>query len=79
MDEVVVRLPSREWAECAVEDLATEGCQAVVEPVPAADGTWALRITGPADKIAEIRYATQVPACRVDWAEFVNSVISGQR
>ena len=78
MDEVIVGFPSREWARCAITDLATEGCLAELLDGGDERGCWQLRVSGPADKISEIRLAARGPAARVDWAAFVNLALAGR-
>ena len=75
MDEVVVRFPSREWAESAIADLAAAGCEGELLPERDACGLWQLRVRGPAHLVAEIRFAIHLPETRVDWEAFVNQAV----
>jgi hypothetical protein len=73
-DSVVVPIPSREWALCAIEDLRREGLSAELEGLNAR-GSWLVRIEGPAGSIAEIRYSLQPRGESVCWEAFVNAAI----
>jgi hypothetical protein len=74
-DSIVVRLPDRQWALCAIDDLATEGCHARLLPERDADGLWQLHVSGPCELIDQIRFELHVPEVRVCWETFVNSAI----
>ena len=78
METITVRLPSRAWAEAAVEDLNRAGCLARLacereDP----EGMWAVEVTGTADQVREIRLATAPPCPKVDWESFVNACDAG--
>jgi len=75
MDSVVVPVPSREWALCAIEDLRREGLFADLDGQDA-NGMWQVRVEGPAGTIAEIRYGLQPPRARVCWETFVNAAVT---
>ena len=74
-DEVIVGFPTRVWAESAIEDLAAEGLTAELLDEVNAKGHWQVRITGCAEKLAEIRSACQPPCPPVDWEAFVNAAV----
>lgn len=76
MDEVVIGFSSRAWAECAIGDLALEGCRGELLPEQGAQGAWLVRVSGPQCKIAEVRYAACGPEVRVDWEAFVNAALA---
>jgi len=73
-DTIVVPIPSRDWALCAIEDLRREGLFAELEGQNAR-GSWLVRIEGPSEFIAEIRYSLQPPGAPVCWEAFVNAAI----
>jgi len=73
-DSIVVPIPSRDWALCAIEDLCREGLSAELEGQNAR-GSWLVRIEGPAGTIAEIRYSIQPRGAPVCWEAFVNAAI----
>jgi len=74
-DAVVVRFPSRAWAEAAIGDLAAAGCQAELLPEPDEAGLWRLRVTGCPERLAEIRDGCALPCPPVDWESFVNAAV----
>ena len=73
----VIRLPSREWAECAAGDLRGAGYRATV--LPEADH-WMLVVHGSEEQIQALKdgiAAAQVPSSTlkaVDWAAFINEI-----
>ena len=73
-DSIVVPIPSRDWALCAIEDLRREGLTAELEGRNAL-GSWLVRIEGPAATIAEIRHSLQPPPESVCWEALVNAAI----
>ena len=73
-DRIVVPLPSRDWALCAIEDLRREGLTAELEGRNTL-GSWLVRIEGPAGTIAEIRHSLHPPPEPVCWEAFVNAAI----
>jgi hypothetical protein len=73
-DSIVVPIPSRDWAICAIEDLRREGMSADLMSQNA-HGSWLVRIEGPAGSIAEIRYSLQPRSEPVCWEAFVNAAI----
>jgi hypothetical protein len=73
-DSIVVPIPSRNWALCAIEDLRGEGLSAELEGQNAR-GSWLVRIEGPAGSMAEIRYSLQPRSEPVCWETFVNAAI----
>lgn len=73
-DSIVVPIPSRDWALCAIEDLRREGLSAELVGQNAR-GSWLVRIEGPAGSIAEIRYSLQPRGEPVRWEAFVNAAI----
>ena len=73
-DNIVIRVPRRDWAEVAISDLATEGCRAELLDGPDPDGQWSLMITGPAETIAIMRYELNADSNRVCWETFVNGL-----
>ena len=73
-DSVVAPIPSRDWALCAIEDLRREGLSAELEGQDAR-GRWLVRIEGPAESIAEIRYSLEPRGASVCWEAFVNAAI----
>jgi len=73
-DSIVVPIPSRDWALCAIEDLRREGLTAELEGRNAL-GSWLVRIEGHAGTIAEIRYSLHPPPEPVCWETFVNAAI----
>ncbi|HEV1997264.1 MAG TPA: hypothetical protein VGR61_03920 [Candidatus Dormibacteraeota bacterium] len=76
-DTIVVKIPSRDWAMCAIDDLATEGLTAELLDTLDAEGVYQLRITGPFETIDVIRQELHVPQTRVCWETFVNAAIAG--
>jgi hypothetical protein len=70
-DSIVVPIPSRAWALCAIEDLRREGMSAELVGQNARS-SWLVRIEGPAGSIAEIRFSLQPRAEPVCWEAFVN-------
>lgn len=68
-------IPSREWALCAIEDLRREGFSADLVGQDAR-GSYLVRIEGPAESIAEIRYGLQPRGAAVCWEAFVNAALS---
>ena len=74
LDSVVVPVPSREWAVCAIEDLRREGLSAELRGQDAG-GLWLVRIEGPAGTVAEIRCGLQPPRPLVCWETFVNDAV----
>jgi hypothetical protein len=73
-DSIVVPIPSRDWALCAIEDLRREGLSAELDgrnPL----GSWLVRIEGPVGTIAEIRFSLHPPPEPVCWEAFVNAAI----
>jgi hypothetical protein len=77
-DSIVVPIPSRDWALCAIEDLRQEGMSAELEGQNAG-GSWLVRIEGPAESIAEIRHSLQPRGARVCWEAFVNAAIRAEQ
>ena len=78
-DTIVIKLPSREWAMCAIDDLATEGLDAELLDTIDADGLYQLRISGPFETIDVIRSGLESelhPPTRVCWESFVNAAIT---
>jgi hypothetical protein len=73
-DSIVVPIPSRDWALCAIEDLRREGLTAELDGRNAL-GSWLVRIEGPAGTIAEIRHSLQPPPESVCWEALVNAAI----
>jgi hypothetical protein len=73
-DSIVVPIPSRDWALCAIEDLRREGLTAELEGRNAL-GSWLVRIEGPDGTIAEIRDSLHPPPEPVRWEAFVNAAI----
>jgi hypothetical protein len=73
-DSVVVPIPSRDWALCAIEDLRREGLSAELVGQNAR-GSWLVGIDGPAESIAEIRYSLQPRGAPAAWEAFVNAAI----
>lgn len=74
-DTIIVKIPSREWALCAVGDLATEGLTAeLLDDTDA--GQYQLRISGPFETIDEIRRELHASQTRVCWESFVNAAIA---
>ena len=73
-DSIVVPIPTRDWALCAIEDLHREGLTAELEGRNAV-GSWLIRIDGPAETIAEIRHSLHPPPEPVCWEAFVNASI----
>ena len=73
-ESVVVPIPSREWALCAMEDLRREGLSAELEGQDAR-GRWLVRIEGPAGSIGEIRCGLQPRGAPVCWEAFVIAVV----
>jgi hypothetical protein len=65
-DSIVVPIPSRDWALCAIDDLRREGMSAQLVGQNAS-GSWLVKIEGPARSIAEIRSSLQPPGERVSW------------
>jgi hypothetical protein len=72
-DSIVVPIPSRAWALCAIEDLRREGMSAELVGQNARS-SWLVRIEGPAGSIAEIRFSLQPRAEPVCWEAFVNGI-----
>lgn len=73
-DTIVVPIPSKDWALCAIEDLHREDMSAELVGQNAR-GSWLVRIEGPAGSIAEIRYSLQPRSEPVCWEAFVNAAI----
>jgi hypothetical protein len=73
-DSILIRLPRRDWALCAVEDLRTEGCRGVLADSADGDGQWAIQVIGPEEKIAMMRYEINLAANRICWETFVNEM-----
>jgi hypothetical protein len=70
-DSIVVPIPSRDWALCAIEDLRREGMSAELVGQNAR-GRWLVRIEGPAGSIAEIRFSLRPRSEPVSWESIVN-------
>jgi hypothetical protein len=49
----VIKLPSREWAECGAGDLRGAGYRATVQPDP--DGNWKLVVHGSEEQIRTLK------------------------
>jgi len=49
----VIKLPSREWAECGAGDLRGAGYRAIVQPDP--DGNWLLVVHGSEEQIRTLK------------------------
>ena len=73
-DSIVVPIPSRDWALCAIEDLRREGMSAELVGQNAR-GSWLVSIEGPAGSIAEIRDSLQPRSEPVCWEAFVNAAV----
>jgi hypothetical protein len=73
-DTIVVPIPSRDWALCAIEDLRWEGLSAELDGQNAR-GSWLVRIEGPSETIAVIRHSLQPPGAPVCWEAFVNAAM----
>ncbi|MFY9615655.1 MAG: hypothetical protein WAT58_09685 [Candidatus Dormiibacterota bacterium] len=71
-DRVVIRIPSREWAVDAIDDLRCEGFVATLLEPESCDGPWRLLVEGPAEKIACMRQAAHGPIQPFCWETFVN-------
>ena len=56
----IIKLPSRDWAECAAEDLRCAGYRAIVQPDP--DGTWMLVARGTEEQILRFKYGMAAAA-----------------
>jgi hypothetical protein len=78
VDRVVVPVPSREWALCAIEDLRREGMTAELDGEDAG-GCWRVKIEGSEVSIAEIRSALRRPREAVSWDAFVNAAVGDDR
>jgi hypothetical protein len=74
LDSVVVPVPTREWAACAIEDLRREGLSAELQGQDLG-GLWLVRIEGPVGLITEIRFELQPPGPPVCWETFVNCAV----
>lgn len=75
-DQTVVRLPNREWAVCAVQDLTAAGCRAELLPEPDALGHWLVLVRGSREQIDAIRQVVEFarPPSRFSWETFVNDL-----
>jgi hypothetical protein len=73
-DSIVIHLPRRDWAISALDDLRGEGCRGVLVGGPDCDGQWALQVTGPAEKIAMMRYEMNLDANRICWEQYINGL-----
>jgi hypothetical protein len=73
-DRIVVPIPNRDWALCALEDLRREDMSAELVGRNAR-GYWLVMIEGPAASIAEIRHTLQPRSEPVGWEAFVNAAI----
>ncbi len=69
-----VRLPTLVWAQAAIEDLRSEGMDATLVGGPDAEGCQTVLVSGPPERIAALRSASE-PAARLCWAAFVNQLI----
>ncbi len=74
-DFVVVRFPTREWAEAAIDDLAMADCKAELLPERDETGLWQLRVSGCPESLAAIRAGLQPPCPPIDWEAFVNAAV----
>ena len=77
-DRVTVPIPTHDWAQGAIRDLRREGLSAELVGQDAR-GQWLLRIEGPAESIAEIRYQRQPRGAPVCWEAFVNDAVGELR
>ncbi len=68
---VLFRVPRREWADSAIEELAEEGCRAEVLQGPDCEGCWTLLVTGPEDEVRSIRDALGAHATPFCWEAFL--------
>ncbi len=70
-----VRIPGREWARAAVEDLAGSGCRAALWGGPDPEGCFTVLIRGPLSRVMALRQASE-PGTRLCWVTLVNQVIA---
>ncbi|HEV3233585.1 MAG TPA: hypothetical protein VG329_03450 [Candidatus Dormibacteraeota bacterium] len=71
-ERVVLRIPTREWAVDAIDDLRGEGFEATLLDPDTCDGPWRLLVEGPADMIARMRQAVHGPIQPFCWETWVN-------
>ena len=76
-DSIVIKVPTRPWALCAIKDLEREGLTAVLLDRQDADGLYQLQVSGCAETISVMRYELHVAENRVCWETFVNEAIAG--
>jgi hypothetical protein len=76
-DSIVIKIPTREWALCAIEDLAAEGVRAELLDWTDEAGLHQVRVSGCAESINAIRYELHIAENRVCWESFVNAAIAG--
>lgn len=76
---VTVRFPHRGWAECARDDMLSEGLCVRLSDTTDCNGQWELEITGCAEKIRSIRRSLEPPPPPFDWATSVNGWLGEPR
>jgi hypothetical protein len=76
-DSIVIKIPTREWALCAIDDLAAEGIQAELLDQTDDAGLHQLLVCGCEESINVIRYELHIAENRVCWESFVNAAIAG--
>ncbi|MEA2682247.1 MAG: hypothetical protein QOK05_575 [Chloroflexota bacterium] len=75
-DWIIVKVPTRPWALCAIDDLAAEGLKAELLDCTDEAGLYQLRVSGCAESINLIRYELHAPENRICWETFVNATIA---
>ena len=75
-DSIVIKVPTRPWALCAIDDLAAEGLTAVLLDCTDDAGLYQLHVSGCSERINVIRYELHVAENRVCWESFVNGAIA---
>ena len=90
-EELVIKLPTRDWAAVGAAELEALGFRARVGDEPGPDGQWPVIVRGTPAQIATLRGETpdagaQAPRAEdgprlvcpaFDWQAFVNDAVSG--